>query len=164
MGKSKITKLGDVEEDIITFSDGAQIITRLNENPYCFYGYVAEGIIASEAEANSLGLTNWMGSKFQAGDVHYKDVDGNKIINDKDRQLIGSATPDFFGGFYSAIKVSNFTLSAEFVYSSGNEAYNGVRRSLEAMESFNNQSAAAVNRCSLMDRLQTFLVQITTIH
>ncbi|KOH45312.1 tonB-linked outer membrane protein [Sunxiuqinia dokdonensis] len=40
-------------------------------------------------------------------------------------------------------------MSAEFTYSSGNEAYNATRRSVEAMDNFNNQSRAAVNRWQL---------------
>jgi TonB-linked SusC/RagA family outer membrane protein len=144
--ESEITSLGNVNESIITFGDDAQVITRVGEKPYSFYGYVAEGVFASQAEASAAGLSNWRGAAFGAGDVQYQDVNGDKIIDDDDRQLLGSAAPDFFGGFYSSVRISNFTLSAEFIYSVGNDAYNAVRRSNESMDSFGNQSMAAVNR------------------
>lgn len=147
--KSRIVSLGTMNEKVTTFSDGAQVITRVGEKPYSFYGYVAEGVFASSDEAARSGLSNWRGDAYQAGDLHYRDRNGDKVIDDEDKQIIGSAAPDFFGGFNTSVRVKNFTLSAEFTYAVGNEAYNGVRRSTEAMDSFNNQSRAALNRWQL---------------
>ena len=59
---------------------------------------------------------------------------------------MGSATPDYFGGFYTNIRYKHFALAAEFSYSKGNEAYNAVRRTLESVSSFSNQSVAVTNR------------------
>jgi TonB-linked SusC/RagA family outer membrane protein len=147
--KSKVVSLGDVKESITTFDDGAQVITRVGEKPYCFYGYVAEGVFSSTAEANEAGLSTWRGDAYEAGDVHFRDMNGDKVIDDNDKQIIGCAAPDFFGGFNTYLRIRNFSLSAEFTYAVGNDAYNGVRRSIEAMDSFNNQSRAVVNRWKL---------------
>ena len=67
-------------------------------------------------------------------------------IDDKDRILLGSAAPSYFGGFYTQLKYKGFALSAEFSYSKDNIAYNAVRQQLEAVSTTNNQSIAAVNR------------------
>jgi len=143
---SKIVSLGGQDESITTFDDDARVITRVGEKPYCFYGYVAEGIFATSAEAGAAGLSNWKGEAYEAGDVHYRDLNNDHIINHQDKQIIGCAAPDFFGGFNTFVRYKNFAFSAEFTYAEGNDAYNGVRRSIEAMDNFNNQSRSVVNR------------------
>jgi TonB-linked SusC/RagA family outer membrane protein len=146
---NEIESLGGTPESIMELPDGAEIITRVGENPYNFYGYKATGVFASQAEATAANLKDWRGINYSAGDVRYEDVNGDGTIGEEDKQLLGSATPDFFGGFHTYIRYRNISLSAEFIYSYGNEAYNATRRSVEALDSFNNQSKAAVNRWQL---------------
>lgn len=143
---SEVKSLGNVTESITELSDGAELITKVGENPYCFYGLVAEGVYATSEEASAAGLSNWHGDAYEAGDVIFKNNNDDNEINDDDKEIIGSATPDFFGGFYTAFRYKNFSLSAEFSYSKGNEAYNAVRRSIESMNDFTNQSKAVLNR------------------
>ena len=146
---SKLVSLGNVNQNITTFSDEAQVISRVGEKPYCFYGYVAEGVFSTSEEASAAGLTDWKGNTYGAGDIRYRDLNTDGVINDDDKQILGSAAPDFFGGFHTFLRIGHFGLSAEFIYSVGNDAYNGVRRSIEAMDNFNNQSEAVVNRWKL---------------
>ena len=146
---NEVSSLGDVTEDIMTLPDGAEMITRVGENPYSFYGYKSEGVFASQTEAAAANLSDWRGISYTAGDVRYQDVNGDHQIGEADKQILGSATPDFFGGFHTMVRYRNFSLLAEFTYSSGNEAYNATRRSIEALSGFNNQSRAAVNRWQL---------------
>jgi TonB-linked SusC/RagA family outer membrane protein len=144
--ESEVKDLGKENENIIELEDGGEMITRIGENPYNFYGYKALGVFSSEAEAGSAALSNWQGASYGGGDVHYDDVNGDHIINDDDKQILGSALPDMFGSFFSSFRYKNFTLSASFNYSWGNEAYNAVRRVTESMDDFANQSGAVVNR------------------
>lgn len=146
---NEVKALGTVQESMMTLPDGAEIITKVGENPYSFYGFKAEGVFASQAEATTADLKDWRGINYEAGDVRYQDVNGDGQIGEEDKQVLGSATPDFFGGFNTYIRYKNFSVSAEFTYSSGNEAYNATRRSIEAMDNFNNQSRAVVNRWQL---------------
>lgn len=59
----------------------------------------------------------------RAGDVKYYDADNNGIINDSDRQLVGSSNPDFFGGWNNTFKYKNFQLDIFLTYMSGNDIY-----------------------------------------
>ena len=77
------------------------------------------------------------------------DVDGNGIINDNDRQVLGSATPDFFGSFFTRLEWRNWALDLTFAYSHGNKAYNAVRRLTESGKDFSNQSTAVMRRWSM---------------
>jgi len=146
---SKIVSLGWTNESLVSFDDGAQVITRVGEKPYCYYGYVAEGIFATSADARAAGLSNWKGQPYEAGDVRFRDINGDGIINDNDKQIIGCAAPDYFGGLNALIRYKNFALSTEFSYSVGNDAYNGVRRSIESMDDLNNQSQSVIRRWQL---------------
>ncbi len=149
--KSKIISLGNSNELSINFksfnNDDALILMRVGESPYSFYGYHTNGIYSTSAEAASSGLKNIYGNSYQAGDVIF--VNENKsdnTINAKDKVLLGSATPDFFGAMNTSLRYGNFTLHANFGYSVGNMAYNALRRELESMSTFHNQSVSVLNR------------------
>lgn len=147
--KSKVKSLGDLDQIVLSYGDGAQLLTKVGSDPYQFYGYEAAGVFSTQAEANQANLVNSKGLAYQAGDVHFVDHHEDGRINDKDRVALGSASPDFFGGFFTQVKVKSFALSADFTYSKGNKAYNAVRQSLESLSSFNNQSVSAANRWTL---------------
>ncbi|MDR1584170.1 MAG: SusC/RagA family TonB-linked outer membrane protein [Prevotellaceae bacterium] len=55
----------------------------------------------------------------RAGDVKYEDVDKDGDITDKDRQIVGKATPDFVGGITSNMKYKNFDFSIFTQYAIG---------------------------------------------
>jgi TonB-linked SusC/RagA family outer membrane protein len=147
--KAVIKSLGGADQIITEYADGAQLVSKVGEAPYQFYGYRTLGVFSKSQEAADAGLVNRKGQAYGAGDMHYENQNTDNVINDKDRVLLGSATPDFFGGLFTDIRVMGFSLSAEFVYSQGNQAYNGVRRSLESLSSVANQTLAATNRWGL---------------
>lgn len=51
------------------------------------YGYIAEGLFQSQEEIDNSPIQN-LGSTVMPGDVKYRDVDGNGIINSEDRVMI----------------------------------------------------------------------------
>ena len=141
--------LGSISEILTTLSDDAQVITRVGNNPYAFYGYKTKGVFATTAEAEAANLTNRSGLKYAAGDVHYVDVNNDGIINDDDKQVIGSATPDFYGSLFTRFEYRRFALDFTFTYSRGNDIYNAVRRVTESGSDFSNQSTSLARRWSM---------------
>jgi hypothetical protein len=91
-------------------------------------------------------MRNRNGVEFQAGDIRYVDQNDDGIINDKDRVLLGSATPDFYGGLFNRFQYKGLAIDLNFVYSLGNEAYNAVRRITESSLDMSNQSLAVLRR------------------
>ena len=145
--KNILESLGSNTQIVNEFSDGSAVISKVGESVYSFYGYEANGIIASKAEAENTPIYDYKGQQFTAGDVRFADLAENDgIIDARDRTILGDATPDFFGGFYLSASYKDFSLTANFSYSVGNEMYNGVRRSLESMDNYYNQSTAVVRR------------------
>ena len=155
---NKVNSLGSLSEMVTTLDDGAQVITKVGENPYAFYGLKALGIFKTTAEAEAANLSA-NGQKFQAGDVHYYDANGDGVINSDDRVVIGSSTPDLFGSFFTRFEYRNFALDMTFAYSFGSDAYNAVRRVTESSSDFSNQ-ASSVNRRWLMEGQDTDMPRV----
>lgn len=155
---NQVTSLGAVSELITTLDDDAQVITRKGEDPYAFYGLRSLGIFSTTAEAEAADLRA-NGQQFVAGDVHYLDKNGDHVIDGSDREIIGSATPDFFGSFFTRFEYREFALDLTFAYSVGNDAYNAVRRITESGSDFANQ-ATSVNRRWLMEGQQTDMPRV----
>lgn len=65
------------------------------------------------------------------GNRRYEDVNKDLMLDLNDRVVVGSALPLFTGGFGSSLRIKDFEIQANFVYSYGNEVYNQVRMSLE---------------------------------
>lgn len=96
---NEVLNLGGVNEQIE--SDGYHI-NRVGMPYHAFYGYVADGLFKSQEEADAYTekYGNPFGSskKFKAGDVRYRDVDGDGRLTSKDRDVISSEQPKFTFG------------------------------------------------------------------
>lgn len=88
-----------------------------------FYGYVVEGIYQSYTDILNSPTSTVNGGNAKPGDLKYKDLDGNDIIDDNDRQMIGNPTPDFIYGINLTAKYKNFDLAIDCNGSYGNEVY-----------------------------------------
>lgn len=146
--KNRITKVpgGSFTTDFA----GATILTQEGAAANQFYGYVAKGVFSTSAEAANAGLQkrNADGSlsNFMAGDMHFEDMNGDKIINESDRQVIGNPNPDLYGGFSSRVVYKNVELNALFTFSKGNDVFNHLRYRLEAGSGIENQLNSVRNR------------------
>lgn len=83
----------------MNYDDEVQMVHRVGESPYQYYGYQADGVFATQVEADEANLSNRTGVRYNAGDVRFVDQNGDNRIDDKDRVLLGSAAPSYFGGF-----------------------------------------------------------------
>ena len=130
------------------FSEGEDAIVRLEvgETPYQFYGYKTNGIYETSAEARADNYTSVYNSKYKAGDIRFVDWHADGIINEQDKQLLGSTSPDCFGSLFTQLRFRQISLNAQFNYRIGGKIYNAVRRQLESMDNFHNQSVAVLNR------------------
>ncbi len=129
---------------------GATIRTAVGHPANQFYGYTTQGVFASDAEAAAAGLSkkNADGSlsAFKGGDIHFTDIDNNKLIDEQDRQVIGDPNPALYGGFNNRIIWKNFELGILLTFSQGNDVFNYVRYRLEALSGVENQLESARNR------------------
>ncbi len=146
--RNRITALPD--NQAITNYGGATIQTVVGAPAGSFFGYKTNGIYKSDAEAATDGFTKLQSdgtyAAYKGGDVRFVDLNGDKTIDEKDRQFIGNPTPNYIGGVTSQIVYKRFTLDAMFTFSQGNKVYNGVRAVLEAQSTTENQLQSVLNR------------------
>ena len=89
-----------------------------------FYGYKSLGIFQTDAEAAKQTVN---GVPARAGDLHYEDVDGNGVINDQDRQVIGNPNPKFVYGLNIKLNYKGFDAAFLFNGVAGVDLFNGVK-------------------------------------
>lgn len=95
-----------------------------------FWGYRTDGIFQSDIEADA--YRNSDGKRLQphaaAGDVKFVDVNGDGVIDDEDRVMIGKGMPDWTFGFNLSASWKGFDISALFSGTLGNDVYDATRR------------------------------------
>lgn len=104
-----------------------------------FYGLATNGINQTGEES-----PGFAGSVQKEGSVKYLDLNGDGLIDNNDRTIIGDPNPDFTYGFGADLKWKNFTLAASFNGSFGNDIYNVGNMSEEILDKYNvNHNSAA---------------------
>lgn len=105
-----------------------------------FFGYVTDGLFQigdplcktqsgeSAAERNARcaaqGLA-FQNSLTDAGDLRFRDLNGDGVITADDRMRIGSPWPDYEGGITSNLAFAGFDLTGFLQFSLGNDIFNG---------------------------------------
>ena len=114
-----------------------------------FYGYVADGIFQNwdEVKAHAKQTPGTDGSNGTApGDIRFKDLNGDGIINDKDRTNLGNSVPNFTYGFTNNFSWKSIELSVFLQGSEGNKVLNFTRWYTEGGVSNGNYSKEVLNR------------------
>lgn len=130
------------------------ILTSVGNPVALFYGYKTAGVFASDAEASAASSNGYLymedntGAKqyFKAGDVHFVDLDGNGMIDESDKTIIGDPNPDIYGNIFATVNWKRLTLNIGFNYSLGNDIYNYERSVLNSGSTFYNQQVAETGR------------------
>jgi TonB-linked SusC/RagA family outer membrane protein len=146
--KNVVTKLPD--NPMVTQFAGASYLTQVGSAANMFYGYKTNGIYTTNAAATTDGLSSRNASgnlvPFQGGDVRFVDVNGDKVIDSKDMQVIGNPNPDFVGSISNVISWKRLSFDALITFSKGNDIYNYTRNVLESMVGPQNQTLDINNR------------------
>ena len=147
--KNEVTALPD-GKSLETNLYGATILTEVGQPVGVFYGYKTEGVFTTQAQADNAALyqVNERGQRmyFAAGDMHFADLDGNHVIDEADRTVIGDPNPDIYGNIYTRLVWKQWTLNATMNYSLGADVYNYQRSLIEGGSQFYNQTTAMNSR------------------
>lgn len=120
--KNKLLSLSDTENaTLVGYGQWGDLVcvSEIGKPLYSFYGYKVEGVykdlddIQNSAKpvkypadgVFSRGNTVWV------GDIKYKDVDENGIIDERDRTDLGSPLPKFTFGWTNTFRYKNLDLS-----------------------------------------------------
>ncbi|MDE6575432.1 MAG: TonB-dependent receptor [Muribaculaceae bacterium] len=137
--KNKLIEYGN--EEGYENKDSAQgigTITRAeNGLPFpFFYGFVTDGIIQNQAEADEYNA-KYSGGYFNdavPGDVRFVDIDGDNALTDNDRTMLGKGMPDWTYGFNLGVEWKGIAVNAMFQGVWGNKIFDATRRT-DALES-----------------------------
>jgi len=88
-----------------------------------FYGYVFDGIYQTQAEINT-HLFGTVNPPDKPGDIRFKDLNGDGVINDNDRTFIGNSIPKMTYGLNLSGGVSRFDVAVFFQGVGGVQKYN----------------------------------------
>lgn len=89
-------------------------MSHIGDNVMARYGYVAEKLFDSQAEIDASAVPGSKGS-IKPGDIKYKDLNGDGVINDYDKTKIGRGdVPNLILGFGFTASYKGFALSTLF--------------------------------------------------
>ncbi len=110
----------------------------INNQPWLFRGYIAEGIFGSVEEINNSPVpvdgngtrrpTENSNNGIWVGDVKYRDMNGDGVITADDQTGIGNPWPKLTGGFTNTFAYKNLELSVLLTGVYGNDIYNAIRQ------------------------------------
>lgn len=140
--RNEVKELVNENDAIVGFFAFGQELTRSIEGQPIgqFYGFVTDGLFRSEDELNSgpipienVNAGNPEQNGTWLGDIRYKDLNNDGVIDGDDRTFIGSPHPDFTYSITNNFKMGIFDLSIFLQGSQGNEVYNWTRTITEGI-------------------------------
>lgn len=160
--KNKLISLSSngASQPIVGYGQWTDVVslTQVGESLYSFYGYVTDGVYTSLEDietspkpakypANGVFDKN---TTVYVGDIKYKDINGDGIIDENDRTNIGSPLPKYTFGWTNTFRYKNFDLSVFINGSVGNKVANYLKMKLTHMNStWTNQLVDVTGRAVL---------------
>ena len=93
-----------------------------------FYGLVADGLFQTQEDVKNHATQ----SGAAPGDIRFKDLNNDGVINAEDRTFIGDPNPKFTYGLNNTFSFANFDLNVFLQGSQGNKIYDQNRYLLES--------------------------------
>lgn len=93
-----------------------------------FYGYQTDGIFQSQAEADAHPNQQALGGVARAGDIRFRDLNGDGVIDENDRTYLGDPIPDVTLGLNLTMNYKNFDFSAYAFSNLGQEMVRNYER------------------------------------
>ncbi len=169
INRNKVLSLGGLDDILSTSERSVQShITKEGYPIGSFYGYQVIGVMSVADYENAMkdravyvangnafpegyelkgpAVKSYDLADLSAGNTIWQDTNGDGIINEHDRTILGDAYPDFTGGFSTNLAWNGFDLSASFTYSVGAEVINFQGYYLYNWEGGTNQLASVLDR------------------
>ena len=161
--KNKLVSLGSGSnaQPLVGYGQWTDVVslTKVGESLFNFYGYVCDGVYTSLEDIESSAKpsaypTNGVFTKSSTvyvGDIKYKDLNGDGVIDENDRTNIGSPLPKYTFGFNNTFRYKNFDLNIFINGSVGNKVGNYMKMKLTHMNSlWTNQTTDVNGRAQLV--------------
>ena len=146
--KNIVDKLADNVEQLFGGARsnvlGGASISRLveGESMWHFYGWQTDGIFQSQAEIDAAATQE----NAAPGDIRFKDINGDNVIDADDKTIIGNPFPKLTYGLSLDAGYKGFDFSMLFSGVSGNEIFNANRFYLDGADRIFNAGTAVLDR------------------
>ena len=107
-----------------------------------FYGYVTDGIFQNQAEVNAHAIQPGA----EPGDIRFRDLDNNGVINDDDRTVLGNPNPTHLFSLNNTLTYKGFELGIYLQGVAGNKIFNANNIDLTGMAAAYNQTTDVLSR------------------
>ncbi|WP_348798099.1 SusC/RagA family TonB-linked outer membrane protein [Flavobacterium adhaerens] len=135
--ENKVTKIGNDNSPITLGPSRTEIGRSIGE----LYAWETEGIFQTQAEIDAAPTQS---ISTRPGDIKFKDVNDDGVIDDKDRTFQGVSIPKYSYGINLNFEYKSFELSMLWQGAGGNKVFNAVYRDLMAGQ-YGNSSTDILN-------------------
>ena len=107
-----------------------------------FYGYVTDGIFQNQIEVD----THSIQPGAEPGDIRFRDLNNDGVINDDDRTVIGNPNPTHMFSLGNNLTYKGFELNIYLQGVAGNKIFNANKIDLTGMSAAYNQTTDVLSR------------------
>lgn len=124
--KNKVLAVGPDNRPIYGSAPNANnaFITTIGSPIASFYGYRYEGVFMSQEELDRYPHL----SADKVGDGRYADLNGDGVLDQNDKTILGDNNPDFLAGMTNNFSYKNFSLGVQFTASYGAKLFSFYKR------------------------------------
>lgn len=141
--KNKIKDLNSAVPYYINQINNSYVTMLANHFPInVFYGYVTDGVFQNAREVEQ--HASQPGA--EPGDIRFKDLDNNGVINDNDRTVLGNPNPTHMFSMNNLLTWKGFELSIYLQGVAGNKIFNANKIDLTGMSAAYNQLTDVLGR------------------
>ncbi|MEO8772832.1 MAG: TonB-dependent receptor [Gelidibacter sp.] len=142
--KNEVIELGDGQDYIDGGSAEFRQRTRVGDPIRAFFGYEVTGVYQNNAEILNDPIA--VANNLVPGDLKYRDVNGDGVLNADDRVVLGSYLPSFMYGGNFGVSYKDFDFSVNVSGQSGNKILNRKRGEVIFTSDTNMDADLAINR------------------
>jgi TonB-linked SusC/RagA family outer membrane protein len=168
--KNLVKSLGGASQILVAGAERSYTthVTRVGDPIGMFYGIQVAGMVRRSDSANiaadravylannnsfpsgyvlkGVPISTYSSTPLNPGDLYFKDKNGDGLVNEADKDVIGSPYPKFTYGFNLSMNYKMFDFSASFNGSYGNKVLDGQDYYIRNFEGSGNNYAVVANR------------------
>lgn len=154
-----ITSLGNSQYFIPSFNEVGTLqyinplIVKVGEPLGTFYGYKFKGIVQEGQDVSKLPKQTV--STLEPGNPILEDTNGDNVVNEADRVVLGNIQPKFTYGFNTKLQYKNFDFFLSLSGSYGNKLFNALACRLERGNFYYNSLAKVAERWTVNNPSQS---------
>ena len=121
--------------DGVNMIKGGKTVQKVGEKMNSYYGFKVIGVYQTDEECatDPIAIANGL----EPGDFKYEDVNKDNIINESDKQILGSYIPDWTYGINMGFRYKGLDLSIVFTGKAGGQIWNRKRALRYASTTYN---------------------------